>query len=111
MKFSPKSMFKKIAKSFNFNRKLSFLELRAICDFTLTPHNCCEKISEKRDKNFMGEGLTQTLYLFHTSGEYIFIAKQKGYIIDAVIIASDEIDAFISLWEQGKLTPTGHLKN
>ena len=95
----------------NWNRKLSELELRALCDFVFNEKNGCKVVLEKKDPTFMDEGLRQTLYLYEKSGEYVFIARQKGYIIDAVHIGLSEIEEFKTLWDQGMLTPYGHVKS
>ena len=95
----------------NFDKKLSELEMRALCRFVMNPDNNCKIILEKSDKSFMGEGLLQTLYFFEDSSEYVFIAIQKGYIVDAVLIKADEIETFKSLWRQDMLTPYGHIKS
>lgn len=98
----------------NWNRKLSELETRALCCYVLDEKNGCRVVAEKTDSTFMGgEGLKQTLYSFNAydeSYEYVFIARQKGYIIDALHISSDEIEEFKTFWDQGLLTPYGHLK-
>ena len=93
-----------------WNRKLSELEMRALCNFVLDERNGCKIVLEKEDTLFMNEGLRQTLYVYKQSNEYVFIARQKGYIMDALHISADEIEEFKSMWEQGMLTPYGHLK-
>ena len=95
----------------NWDRKLSELELRALCGFVLDEKNGCKVVAEKEDSTFMDEGLRQTLYLYEKTGEYVFIASQKGYIMDALHIESDEIEEFKTLWDQGVLTPYGHTKS
>ena len=75
-------------------------------------NNKCKVVYEKNDSTYMdGEGLTQTLYVYGNSNEYVFVAKQKGYIINALHIVSDEIEEFLNYWNQGMLSSTGHLKN
>ena len=91
----------------NWDRKLSELELRALCDFVLNPENSCRVIAEKENPTFQDEGLRQTLYAYDRSNEYVFIVRQKGYIMNALHIGSDEIEVFKTLWERGLLTPYG----
>ena len=92
----------------NWDRKLSELELRSLCNFVLNEDNGCKVVAEKEDPMFMGEGLRQTLYVYERSDEYVFISRQKGYIMDAVHIAGDEIEEFKTMWDQGQLHPYGH---
>ncbi len=95
----------------NWDRKLSELELRALCAFIFDEKNGCKIVETREYPDFMSEGLKQTLYVFEKTNEYVFVARQKGYIIDAVHIVSDEIEEFKTFWNQGMLTPYGHIKS
>jgi len=94
----------------NWNRKLTELEMRALCNFVLDKDNRCTVVANKYDPKYKDEGLDQTLYKYERSDEYVFIVRQKGYIMNAVHIEGNEIDDFLTCWKDKKLTPYGQLK-
>lgn len=94
----------------NWTRELTELELKAFCNFVLDENNNCERLDHKEYPEYLGEGLTQTLYKFPNTNEYVLIIRQKGYIVNALHIKSNEFEDFQKNWETGKLFPYGKLK-
>jgi len=95
----------------NWTRELTELELKAFCNFVLDENNNCERLDHKEYPEYLGEGLTQTLYKFPNTNEYVLIIRQKGYIVNALHIKSNEFEDFQKNWETGKLFPYGKLKD
>ena len=95
----------------NWSRQLSELEMRALCNFVLNKENGCKVVEEKYDPNFMGEGLSQKLYVHEGSKEYVFVVSQRGYIMNMLHITSNELEEFLGYWNEGLLNPYGRIEN
>ena len=83
-----------------WDKKLSELEMRALCNFVLDKENGCKVVADKEDPFYNDEGLRQTLYLYEKSNEYVFIERQRGYITNAFHLNEDEVEKFRMLWEE-----------
>ena len=94
----------------SWKKQLSNLEIIALCSYVLNPKNECVVVDSYFDYSFLDEGLEQTLYFEPKYNEYVFVVRQKGYIMNALLIQEPELDDFMEQWKSGKIFPYGRVE-